>query len=109
MEMDITWVHIITHGKEMEIEKKYRLNVLPEPEILGVGKLILQGYLYTDPFELRVRQYGNKYYLTIKSDQNEAMKLENVLKRKEWNKEIPKWVFKSLWPHTEKCRIEKTR
>lgn len=93
----------------MEIEKKYRLNSLPELEILGAGKAILQGYLFTEPYEMRVRQHGNKYYITVKNNENEINKLGNVLKRQEWNQEIPKWVFEALWSHTEGRRIEKTR
>jgi len=93
----------------MEIEKKFRLNCLPEPKILGVGNSILQGYLFTEPCEMRVRQYGKNYYLTVKTDDNEIKKVDKILKRQEWNQEIPKWVFNALWPYTKGRRIEKTR
>lgn len=86
---------------KMEIERKFRLRNLPDPEILGNGVIILQGYLVVEPDEIRVRSCGSKYYITIKSS--------GTLVRREWNKEIPKWVFEALWHHTETRRIKKTR
>ena len=82
-----------------EIEKKYLLHEMPAG--LSVGKSIRQGYLFAEDFEMRLRQKADKYFLTIKGD--------GALTRDEWEKEIPKWVFETLWPKTEGRRVEKIR
>ncbi len=83
----------------MEIEKKYRLNKLPDN--LGEGIHIDQGYLIADENELRLRKKGDKYLLTYKSS--------GALSRKELEIRIPKWFFNIMWPKTEGRRIEKIR
>ena len=50
---------------------------------------------------LRLRRMGQRHFLTLKG--------EGGLCRKEWETEIPAWVFEQLWPLTEKKRLEKTR
>lgn len=67
----------------------------------GRGVKILQGYIITDPGELRLRKKGEEYFLTVKGD--------GTLSRDEWEHEIPEWVFQTLWPQTEGRRIEKSR
>ena len=71
---------------EFELEKKFRLVMMPEG--LGIPLLIQQGYLYTDPFELRVRKRGAQCFMTYKSAGDEE--------RVEWEKEIPDWLFDEL-------------
>lgn len=83
----------------MEIERKFRLKRLPL--VCREGVFIAQGYLFTDGGELRVRVRGDHFYLTIKG--------EGSISRNEWEVEIPRWVFDTLWPKTEGRRVEKTR
>ena len=84
----------------MEIERKW---VLPGPPSVLKGKVepIAQGYIFTDNGELRLRSKGSHYYLTVKGDGD--------IIRDEWEVEIPKWVFETLWPKTEGKRVEKVR
>lgn len=83
----------------MELERKLLLKKLPE----GVSKpeLIIQGYLYTKPFELRIRKRGSKCYLTYKSTGDEE--------RQEWEKPIPCWLFEELLVKHVGQIIEKNR
>jgi adenylate cyclase len=81
-----------------EIELKFKLNDLPDPSILGKGKKILQGYLEND---IRLRKKGDEFFMTVKGPGD--------LVRKEWEVEIPKWVFVQLWPRTKGRRLIKTR
>jgi CYTH domain-containing protein len=83
----------------MEIEKKYKLEKLPDG--LGEGINILQGYLFAGENEVRLRKKGDKYLLTYKSG--------GTLSRKELEIGIPKWIFEFMWPKTEGRRIEKIR
>ncbi|MHB9020043.1 MAG: CYTH domain-containing protein [Minisyncoccota bacterium] len=83
----------------MEIEKKYKLNKLPDN--LGVGVHIIQGYLIDREYEVRIRKKGDRYLLTYKSG--------GTLSRKEIEIRIPKFIFKILWSKTEGRRIEKIR
>jgi len=85
----------------MEVERKFGLSELPPPAILGEGVRIAQGYLVTDPGELRIRDKGGRFYLTVKGD--------GTISREESEIEIPAHVFEALWPHTEGARVEKTR
>ena len=87
--------------REVEIEKKYRLGWLPLRTMFGQGVEVAQGYLFTDPGELRVRRKGFKFFVTVKGDGD--------LSRKEWESDIPEWVFETLWAQTEGRRVEKTR
>ena len=49
----------------MEIERKYRIAVLPEHYRSYPVRAIEQAYLCTDPV-VRVRRDGGEYYLTYK-------------------------------------------
>jgi adenylate cyclase len=85
----------------MEVERKYLLSALPPPEVLGRGVAIRQGYLdATDP-EIRLRQKGPVFFLTIKSGQG--------VRRQECEVRIPAATFEKLWPLTEGTRVVKTR
>lgn len=84
-----------------EIERKFRLPGPPPSELLRDGESIDQGYILTDPAELRLRRRGHEYYLTVKGS--------GSLTRSEWETTIPQHVFESLWPQTEGRRLEKIR
>lgn len=84
-----------------EVERKFRLSAAPPLPILGKGVPIAQGYLIVESGEERVRRLGDRYYWTVKDD--------GGLARMEFEVEIPEWVFRLLWAHTEGCRIEKIR
>lgn len=83
----------------MEIEKKYKLNKLPDN--LGEGVHIIQGYIFAGKNEVRLRKKGDKYLLTYKSG--------GTLSRKELEIGIPKWLFNMMWPLTRGRAIEKIR
>ena len=85
----------------METERKFRLSELPTPAILGTGVAIAQGYLVVDPGELRIRDKGGRFYLTVKGD--------GTISREESEIQIPAHIFEVLWPYTEGSRVEKTR
>ena len=85
---------------KIEIERKYLVNSLPA-EMQG-GTPILQGYLAHDEhMEVRIRQYGNKQFLTVKEGAG--------LMRRETEIEISPQQFQALWPSTEGRRLEKIR
>ena len=87
----------------MEIERKYFVTELP-PELDSVlGISIRQGYVaITDSdFELRFRQKDDSFYQTIKQGTG--------LVRQEYEIELTRNQFKSLWPLTESRRIQKVR
>lgn len=92
-------------GDDMEIERKFLFKGDFPVKVIGDGKVkglsILQGYIFTDDGELRLRSKGDKYFLTVKSD--------GTLSRDEWESEIPDWVFNMLWVKTDGKRIQKTR
>lgn len=86
----------------LEIERKFLVQHLPdlrEAEALRVR----QGYLtaLTDSTELRLRQMGDRYYLTQKGGAGRV--------RQEREVEITKMQFAPFWPATEGRRVEKTR
>lgn len=84
----------------MEIEKKYKINKLPDN--LGEGIHIIQGYLFIGKNnEVRLRKKGYKHLLTYKGG--------GTLSRKEIEIRIPKFIFEIMWPKTEGRRIEKIR
>jgi CYTH domain-containing protein len=63
---------------------------------------ILQGYLAHDEHrEVRIRQYGNNHFLTVKEGRG--------LKRREIEVEISPRQFQALWPSTEGRRLAKVR
>lgn len=86
----------------MEIERKFLVAALPdlsEAEALAVR----QGYLtaLSDSTELRLRQKGERYYLTQKGGAG--------MVREEREVEISAAQFEVFWPGTEGRRVEKTR
>src|SRR5687768_11867845 len=83
-----------------EIERKFRLKQPPPRGLIGAGIRVQQVYLLSTPGELRIRRYGDAYYMTVKTD--------GSLVRREWETEIPDWIFKQFW-ETADQRIEKTR
>jgi CYTH domain-containing protein len=84
-----------------EIERKYLLSTLPPRDILGAGVEIRQGYLDTADPEIRVRQRGPDFFLTVKSGEG--------VRRQECEVQIPAATFDKMWPLTEGARIVKTR
>ena len=88
--------------RPVEIERKFL--VQNQPDISGLKVTdIRQGYFTTDQdsVEIRVRQKGEDYFLTVKSD--------GGLQRDEFETRIDKDQFETLWPATEGKRLEKTR
>ena len=84
-----------------EIEKKFLLPAFPTNARLGHALEVKQGYVFAAPGELRVRQKGDKYYQTVKSDGGES--------RNEFEIEIDKWVFDLMWQQVGDLTVEKTR
>ncbi len=84
----------------MEIERKFLLKSLPDN--LRNDTEILQGYLaHDEQMEVRVRQYGERYILTVKEGRG--------LTRRETEIAISPQQFQALWPATEGRRLEKVR
>jgi adenylate cyclase len=71
---------------EYELERKYLLKKLPEG--FDESVLVQQGYLYVEPFKLRVRRKGARCFMTYKGVGDEE--------RVEWEKEIPDWLYDEL-------------
>jgi adenylate cyclase len=85
-----------------EVERKWLVTELPE--LTGLkGKEVVQGYIAVtaEGTEVRVRQKGDKYFQTIKSD--------GGLVRGEIEIELTKAQYDDLWPATAGRRLEKTR
>jgi CYTH domain-containing protein len=90
-------------SRGLEVERKF---LVPEkPAFLkGCGrKRIRQGYLAVgqNGTEVRVRQEGKRYFLTVKSGRGEA-RVEEELR-------IGRKRFESLWPLTRGRRVRKVR
>ncbi|KAA3596704.1 MAG: adenylate cyclase [Calditrichaeota bacterium] len=81
-----------------EIERKFLLKYLPDN--LENPQKIYQGYISRTP-AIRVRQKGEKFYLTVKE--------VKVFNRMEFETEIDKETFDKLWATTEGSRLEKVR
>lgn len=86
----------------LEIERKFLVASLPPLDGLAT-QTVRQGYVTTsqDSVELRLRQKGAAWFLTVKSD--------GTLSRTEYETAISQAQFDTLWPATEGRRIEKTR
>lgn len=69
-----------------EIERKFLVTKIPNLLMFSDSQIV-QGYVCFSP-EIRIRNNGNKYYLTCKSD--------GGLVRKESETEIDKYTFESL-------------
>ena len=85
-----------------EVERKWLVTELPDLGRLR-GKDVIQGYIAvtSDGTEVRVRQKGDKYFQTIKSD--------GGLVRGEIEIELTKAQYDDLWQATAGRRLEKTR
>lgn len=85
-----------------EIERKFLVADLPD---LAAARIepIRQGYLTAleDSVEIRVRQKGERYFLTTKSGAG--------LSRVEHEAQIDAKAFSCVWPATAARRVEKTR
>ena len=85
---------------KIEIERKFLVTYLPAH--MPDGTRILQGYLaYDELMEVRIRQYGDTCFLTVKEGSG--------LKRSETEIEISLEQFNALWPLTQGKRLEKVR
>jgi adenylate cyclase len=87
----------------VEIERKFLVQQAPAPLDGYPCHRIEQGYLALtdDGVEVRIRRYGRRAFLTIKS-RGERARLEEEI-------EIDARRFRALWPLTEDRRIRKTR
>jgi adenylate cyclase len=81
----------------IEIERKFWVETPPQD--LGCQELYLEVGYTRDA--IRLRKYGPQFMMCLKEGQG--------LSRKEWEVEVPEWVFDKLWPHTEELRVCKTR
>ena len=86
-----------------EIEKKFKVKKLPANLKSYPNKQIKQGYtsISDDGAEVRLRQKGEKYFLTKKSGVG--------IVREETEQEISKEEFEKQWPETQGRVVEKTR
>ena len=85
-----------------EIERKFLVATCPVLD--GTcSETVRQGYITgpDDSVELRLRQKGRAYFLTVKS--------AGTLQRAEHETAITVRQFETLWPATQGRRIEKTR
>jgi adenylate cyclase len=86
----------------IEIERKFLVERPPDDLDAHPSGKIEQGYLaITDDVEVRVRRYGDRSFLTVKSSGNESRVEEEI--------EIDARRFDALWPLTEGRRVEKRR
>ena len=86
----------------VEIERKFLVDRPPDGLDSFPSGEIEQGYLaITDDVEVRVRRYGERSFLTVKSSGDESRVEEEI--------EIDGRRFGALWPLTEGRRIEKRR
>ncbi|PRY89341.1 CYTH domain-containing protein [Donghicola tyrosinivorans] len=85
-----------------EIERKFL--VPTAPDLSGyVAEVVRQGYITVggEGHEVRVRQKGQGYFITVKS--------KGTLARAEYETALSQEQFDTLWPATEGRRLEKTR
>lgn len=85
-----------------EIERKFLVANLPDLESADKA-VVRQGYLTApdDSTELRLRQKGDRYFLTLKGGEG--------LVRVEREAELSHEQFQTFWPETEGRRVEKER
>lgn len=85
-----------------EIERKFLVAVPPDPEVLGAGARLRQGYLAVDgAVEVRLRLSADGARLTIKAGSG--------LSRTEVDLRIDEADALQLWEHTAGRRLEKVR
>ena len=86
----------------VEIERKFLVERPPADLDAHPSREIEQGYLaITDDVEVRVRRYGDRSFLTVKSSGDESRIEEEI--------EIDGRRFGALWPLTDGRRIQKRR
>ena len=95
----ILLIVIMHKEKYMEIERKFLIDKLPPLDGVECEK-IEQGYVLLSP-EVRVRQKGDKFYYTEKSD--------GTLVRKEYEKEITEAEYREFLAKICGEIVEKTR
>jgi CYTH domain-containing protein len=86
----------------IEIERKFLVDACPEFTGM-ISEAVRQGYVTgpDDSVEVRLRQKGHGYFLTVKS--------VGTVQRAEHETAITAENFETLWPATAGSRIEKTR
>jgi len=86
----------------VEVERKWLVHTPPDLSA-HQGKEVIQGYiaLAEDGTEVRLRQIGEQYFQTVKS--------EGGLVRGELEVELTQEQFEALWPATAGRRLAKTR
>lgn len=86
----------------IEIERKFVVTAVPEPELLGPGVRLRQGYLAEEgPVQVRVRITEAAAALTVKAGRG--------LSRTEVELPLGPDEAEALWAHTGGRRIEKVR
>ena len=86
----------------LEIERKFLVNSLPDDLDRDVGIKIRQGYIAFDgSTEVRVRSYGDHFFLTVKDGAG--------LTRREYEHEVNAQQFEAFWSFTAGKRLEKIR
>lgn len=90
----------------MEIERKFRINRLPENLESYKKKVIKQGYLCSSPV-IRIRQSNERYILTYKN--RKGLSQEHALQCQEVEVDLTKEAFEHLIPKVDHNLIEKTR
>ncbi|HEX2278851.1 MAG TPA: CYTH domain-containing protein [Candidatus Tectomicrobia bacterium] len=88
--------------RPVEVERKWLVHTPPDLPA-HQGKKVIQGYIAVseDGTEVRLRQMGERFFQTVKS--------EGGLIRDEIEVELSKQQFEALWPATAGRRLEKTR
>ncbi len=96
----ISWLDV---PAGIEIERKFLVDQVPGELASHPSDEIEQGYLAItgDGLEVRIRRYGRRSYLTIKSGAGQVRVEEEI--------EIDERRFGSLWPLTDGRRIQKRR
>jgi CYTH domain-containing protein len=86
-----------------EIERKFLVREIPNALETYPAVEILQGYLAVsdDGTEVRLRNIGRAYILTVKSGKG--------IRRQEREIKLSREQFERLWPMTEGRRVEKKR
>lgn len=92
-------IYITIGGIEMEIERKFLVNSLPNLDN-HKGKLVKQGYISTDPV-IRIRKMDDLYTLSVKS--------KGHLVREEFELDLTPEQFEDLWEKVNDTYVSKTR
>ncbi|MFC1664755.1 adenylate cyclase [Pseudomonadota bacterium] len=86
----------------LEIERKFLANSLPDDLDRDGGIKICQGYIaFEGSTEVRVRSYGDQFFLTVKEGSG--------LTRREYEHELETTEFEAFWSFTAGKRLEKVR